>query len=263
VLQNLHELKTGLDNLGPVNNKRYEVRTRGVPGKRKQKIIIIGDSHAKGCAATITHNLRRTFEVTGYVKTGMGLEEITNIARKEIDELTKKDMVVFWGGANNIAKNESQKGLIHTSNFVKQRKHTNIIIVSAPKRYDLSTMSCVNSEVTTYNRKLHKRMKMVGYVKILGSDVQKEHFTRHGLHMNTVGKELMAQRITDHIRQTLLVRETPPIILKWRQDLTDSGQEGVEAQEKATYSSTSGRKRKKLVTRGDDFLWTANLMTRV
>lgn len=32
------------------------------------------------------------------------LEEITNIARKEIDELTKKDMVVIWGGANNIAK---------------------------------------------------------------------------------------------------------------------------------------------------------------
>jgi hypothetical protein len=62
--------------------------------------------------------------------------------------------------------------------------------------------------------------------------------------MNTVGKELMAQRITDHIRKTLLVRNTPPIIFKWRQDLMDSGQEGIEAQEKVTYSETSGRKRK-------------------
>jgi hypothetical protein len=50
--------------------------------------------------------------------------------------------------------------------------------------------------------------------------------------MNTVGKELMAQRIMDHIRKTLLLRKTSPIILKWRQDLTDSGQEGAEAQEK-------------------------------
>jgi hypothetical protein len=62
--------------------------------------------------------------------------------------------------------------------------------------------------------------------------------------MNTVGKELMAQRITDHIRKTLLVRKTPPIILKWRQDLTDSGQEEIQAQEKLTYSRISGRKRK-------------------
>jgi hypothetical protein len=48
---------------------------------------------------------------------------------------------------------------------------------------------------------------MFQYVQILDSEVQ----TEHGLHMNTVGKELMAQRITDHIRKTLLVRKTPPI----------------------------------------------------
>jgi hypothetical protein len=81
--------------------------------------------------------------------------------------------------------------------------------------------------------------------------------------MNTVGKELMAQRTMNHTRKILLVRKTPLIILKWRQDLMYSGQEGVEAQEKVTYSKTSGRKRKQLATRGDDFLWTAELMTRV
>jgi len=52
-------------------------------------------------------------------------------------------------------------------------------MVSAPK-----TTSCVNSEVTTYNRKLYKRMKMFEYVQILDSEVQREHVTRHGLHMN-------------------------------------------------------------------------------
>jgi len=36
-------------------------------------------------------------------------------------------------------------------------------------------------------------------------------------------------------------------------DLTDSGREGTEAQEKVTCSRTSGRKRKQLATRGDDF----------
>jgi hypothetical protein len=105
VLQNLNELKTGPGNLGPVSNKRSVVRTRGVPGKKN--IIIIGDSHVKGCVDEIIHNLERTFDVTGYLKPWTGLENITNIARKEIDELTKKDMIVFWGGTSNIAKNES------------------------------------------------------------------------------------------------------------------------------------------------------------
>ena len=49
-------------------------------------------------------------------------------------------MVVIWGGANKIAKNESEKGLVYVSNFVKQRKHTNVITVSAPMRHDLSTL---------------------------------------------------------------------------------------------------------------------------
>jgi hypothetical protein len=92
VLQNLNEPQTGPDIPSPVNNKRSEVRTRGVPGKRKQKIIIIGDSHATGCAAEITHNLQGTCEVAGYGKPGSRLEEITNIVRKEIDKLTKKDI---------------------------------------------------------------------------------------------------------------------------------------------------------------------------
>jgi hypothetical protein len=66
VLQNLNEPKTGPDSLGLVNNKSSEVRTRGVPGKRKQKIIIIGDSHAKGCVAeiTLTSGEHSRFQIT-------------------------------------------------------------------------------------------------------------------------------------------------------------------------------------------------------
>jgi len=105
--------------------------------------------------------------------------------------------------------------------------------------------------VTIYNTKLHKRVKMFEYGKFLDSEVKKGAL--YQTCMNTVGKELMAQRIMDHIRKTLLVRKTPPVILKWRQDLTDSGQEGVEVQGKITYSRTSGRKRKQPATRSDDF----------
>jgi hypothetical protein len=192
VLRNLDEPKYVTQNLVSVNNKGSEVKRSEVPQKRKQNIVVVGDGHAKGCEAEIKYNFGRTFEVTGYVSPGKGLEVITDIARKEIDGLTKEDVVVIWGDANNIAKNESGKGLVHISKFIKQRNHTNIIVVSAPKRHDLLTRSCVNSEVITFNRKLHKRMKTQEHVKIIDSDMHRENFTRQGLHMNTVGKKIIA-----------------------------------------------------------------------
>ena len=131
------------------------------------------------------------------------------MARKETDELTKKDMVVVWGGANNIAKNESGKGLAYLSNFVKWRMNTNVILVGVPQRHDVLTESCVNEEVVKYNRKLHKMLKMFEYAEVLDSEVKRECYTRHGLHMNGVGKELMAQRITDQIKEILLVKKIP------------------------------------------------------
>jgi len=56
-----------------------------------------------------------------------------------------------------------------------------------------------------------------------------------------------------------LGRQTSPIILKWWQELTKNSQEG-NAEGKATHSRTSGRIRKKPVTKSDDFLWTASVI---
>lgn len=131
--------------------------------------------------------------------------------------------------------------------------------MSAPNRHALLTTSCINSEVMVCNRKLHKRMKLFEYVKIIDSDLQREYLTKHGLHMNIVGKELMAQRIPDHIRKIFIGRETSPIILKLWQELIKSSQEKNE-EGKATHSRTLGRIGKKPITKRDDFLWTVSVI---
>jgi hypothetical protein len=104
-------------------------------------------------------------EVIGYVKPGSGMEVITDMAKKEITTLTKEDMVVIWGGANDIAKMK-QITVSHITNFVNLRKHMNILIVGAPARFDLLSTSCVNEEVIAYNKKLHKKVKQFERVKI-------------------------------------------------------------------------------------------------
>lgn len=80
------------------------------------------------------------------------MEMIKNTAKVKVQQLTKKDAVVLWGGSNDIARNKSLVGLKHILEFAINANHTNVILVSAPHRYDLISASCVNKEVEVFNR---------------------------------------------------------------------------------------------------------------
>ena len=88
--------------------------------KKDHEVILIGDSHARDCTEKISNYLGNSYEVTGYVNTSTGLEGITNSAKKEIEHMTKKDVVIVCGGANNISKNESSKGLSYVTQFMQK-----------------------------------------------------------------------------------------------------------------------------------------------
>jgi hypothetical protein len=99
----------------------------------KRKIIIIGDSHAKGSAANIKQVLGKSAVVIGYVSNSAKLNCITSMANNEINKLTKKDTVVIWGGAMDIAKNEADRGLAQLLKFVGECSNTNVLVVGALK----------------------------------------------------------------------------------------------------------------------------------
>jgi hypothetical protein len=69
----------------------------------KRNIVIIGDSHARNCAAKLQHNSETNFVVSGYVKPGAGMGVITHTV-KEVGKLKSDDVVVVWGGSNDIGK---------------------------------------------------------------------------------------------------------------------------------------------------------------
>jgi hypothetical protein len=65
----------------------------------KQKIVIIGDSHIRNCAAELKQQLGRKCSVSGYVKSGAGLDVIVHSVKEEIGKLNGEDVVVVWGGS--------------------------------------------------------------------------------------------------------------------------------------------------------------------
>jgi hypothetical protein len=224
VLSNLKELLEQSNDQGQVNMRWIENKQKSVLETKDHKIIAVRDSHARGRAVELTENLGKTFEVIGFVKPVAGLEVVTNTAKEEISKLTKKDIIVVWGGANDIRKNASRDGLKHITDFVKNSSISNIILMNAPHRHDLSVSSCVNNEVKVFNRKLQKRMKPFNTVEIVDVDINREHFTQHGLHINTSGKEKIARKVSDDVRAIKTRKKGKTIILKWN----EGNQEGSE-----------------------------------
>jgi len=192
------------------------VQQRRVPktsNKNRNKIVILGDSHARGCAREVQHNLDPTFEIQGTVKPGANLEGIATSPTDTTANPTKKDVVVIWGGTQDIGRNESKKALQQIRNFVQNHNQTNVIVMSAPYRHDLDHDSCVNKEVTVYNRKLKKHIKVFDNTKIVEVEPQRELYTSDGLHMNQSGKELMAKKIVQTVKFMLQKEKMDPIVM--------------------------------------------------
>jgi hypothetical protein len=74
----------------------------------------------------------------------------------------------------------------------------------------------VNKEVENYNRKLVKSTKPLRHVKVINVKSNREHFTRHGLHMNNEGKEQIARKIANAINMMFQKQIEKPIRLHWK-----------------------------------------------
>jgi lysophospholipase L1-like esterase len=217
VLENLQEpieVADGLE-LGKVRGMT-NIRKRNLKQK-VHKVILIGDSHARGCVEKISNYLGNSYEVTRYVNPGTGLEVITNSATKEIDRMTPKDVVIVCGGSNNISKNESIKGFKQVTQFVQNRGNTNVIIMNTPHRFDLEESSCMNKEIEIFNRKLKRIMKIYNHTEVIDMSVNRDHYTKHGLHMNKTGKEWRARRTADTINKLSANQKLEPITLEWKE----------------------------------------------
>ena len=88
-------------------NKRIKTVGKGIsesPHNMDHKVLIIGDSHMRNCAADVQSSIKTNFAVQGVVKPGAGTNILVNSVKNEVKDLSKKDMVVFCGGTNDIGK---------------------------------------------------------------------------------------------------------------------------------------------------------------
>lgn len=98
--------------------------------------------------------LGSSYNVIGISKPNADLKATISTINMRLVNLMKKALVIICGKTRDIAKNESKIGLKHPMQFVKHTCNTNVIVMSAPLRFDLQPFSCVDKEVAVFNRKL-------------------------------------------------------------------------------------------------------------
>jgi hypothetical protein len=224
--------------------------------KSKHKIMLIGDSHVRGYARKLREKLEEQYEVIGYVIPGAGAAVLIKIAQHEISELTKQDTLIYRGGANDIAKNNTSKGIKCIHHYLLKNQHTNIICIGAPHRYDLMDSSIINEEVKIFNRKLSNIASKYGHTSVMNADLAREDFTSHGLHLRNSGKDkLLAVLIWKVKMQQYEQAAKKPISLTWKGDTLINLAEEQSTANTALQTLPLKRLWKNPTTRSSDFLW--------
>jgi hypothetical protein len=106
----------------------------------------------------------------------------------------------------------------HILEFVKACSHTNIILLNVPHMHDLMKSSCINEEITRFNRQLAKCKNFYDYCKLVDVEQKRDYFTKHDLHLNGSGKNVMAKQLVCQIYDTLFKDISIPVSLGWKND---------------------------------------------
>jgi hypothetical protein len=76
---------------------------------------------------------------------------------------------------------------------------------------------------------LKKRLAPYNNVKVIETGLERRYFTKHGLHLNTSGKERIAHELAITVRNFLKKEKLSPISLYWKEDTLFSELNGNES----------------------------------
>jgi hypothetical protein len=181
---------------------------------KKQKVVLIGDSHIRGCSEKISNLLGDLYSVTGITKPHANLKVITSPSNFQTEKYSVSDVVVICGGNMDVG---SKIGLWHLTHFVKTTNNTNIIFLDVPHHFDFDVTSCVNKEVTVFNRMLQRVIKPHQHIQTQNMSVNRTHFIRHGMHMNSLGKTWITEETAKKGQHSFSLEQVnSPIPLYWK-----------------------------------------------
>jgi hypothetical protein len=141
--------------------------------------------------------LNDQFQVSGFIKPGVGTKTILKQITNEIDNLSSNDFIILSCGSNDVGSNQLSEVFNDIVGFIKRVTHTRVMLLTVPIRYDLeSANNGINSEITKFNKKLCKLSKLFSHLSVCEIDVNRNYYTKYGSHLNGLGKKMVTLTLT-------------------------------------------------------------------
>jgi len=217
-----------------------------VPHSKKHRIILIGDSNIKGHASNLKSILSNNYEFYSITKSGSTTSELKESAKKEIRQLSHNDVIIINSGTNDYEMFNFDQTFLNIRNFVMTYDHTNILM-NIHHRYDIPNLISVNMNIASLNRKLQKLVNVLPHTTFLKVEEERNLYTKHGLHLNKLGKQLAQHQIASHLHSIFEQKTTHLIILGWHEKQGNKDK-ACDENQVPTYKNQS-RNRKPPVTR--------------
>ena len=136
--------------------------------------------------------------VCGVVKPGSNTDSLIGTVKGEVGKITMNEFLIICSRTNDIDRNH-RNAFKNMTDFITNVNHTNIILTGIPYRYDVTGDSHVNSKIRAPNSKLQKLAKICNHVNIIEPANSRFLYTRHDLHLNKCGKELLSNQLALHL----------------------------------------------------------------
>lgn len=176
--------------------------------QEKTKIVIFSDSHGKELKGRLGARLGDSFQVLCYPIPGGNFCEITETFKKNAEWLDESDYVIFMAGSNDITETKTAEHLVNNfplRPFLSKQNLAHIFFTLIPFRFDRPDLNEKIKQVNGLLMSTLSRNKDISFINI--EDFSRSFYTKHGLHLNNKGKEILAQRLSSAINKLLDEKE--------------------------------------------------------
>lgn len=154
-------------------------------------IALCSDSHGRHVSRLLSNKCREERNVIGWVKPNGRLNHVLETV--DAVSRSKCDIIVIMGGTNDVVNGRCSLDFSKLDAALGSTSSKKVILVGLPLRYDNPSL---NPEVSRVNDRLKIISSKHDHATFLSvNSIPRSSFTRHGLHLNYMGKHQLADLI--------------------------------------------------------------------
>lgn len=173
----------------PVSRKRNRRNRRSASSR--SNVLLLSDSHGRHCSRLLAEELGPRFQCSGIVKPGAPLREVV---REAPALASSADTLFIIGGTNDVSDGRRIEA-DHLLGVLKKLKTKKVFVSKLPRRYDDRRLDQLTWRANKDLEELSSRFPANVQLVDLFGKMERQHYTRHGLHLNASGKRILAQKL--------------------------------------------------------------------